>query len=148
MAQDLVAQNTITGGAVVDEYLQTNKPGIFSCGNVLHVHDIVDNVTKEAERAGENCAKYIKGQLDFSTPLSVKNGTGVRYVNPQTYYKGDGILNVNFRVSNIYENVNIVIKNKDKEIRKIQKRILLPAEMETVVIAKRDLSGEVEISIE
>ena len=148
LAQELVQPNNITGGAIVDEYLQTSKLGIFSCGNVLHVHDIVDNVTKESERAGENCAKFVKGELNISNPLSIKNGPGVRYVNPQTYYKGDGILNVNFRVSNIFENANIVIKNNGKELRKIQKRILLPAEMETVVIAKKDLTGEVEISIE
>lgn len=143
-----VVQNEITGGAFVDEYLQTNLKGIFSCGNVLHVHDIVDNVTKEAERAGENAAKYVLGELTPSKTSNLKNGYGIRYVSPQSYYEGDGIVNVNFRVSKIFENAKIVVKNNGKEIRKIEKRILLPAEMETVVIAKKDLSGEVELFIE
>ena len=143
-----VVQNEITGGAFVDEYLQTNLKGIFSCGNVLHVHDIVDNVTKEAERAGENAAKYVLGELKPSKTSNLKNGYGIRYVSPQSYYEGDGIVNVNFRVSKIFENAKIVVKNNGKEIRKIEKRILLPAEMETVVIAKKDLSGEVELFIE
>lgn len=143
-----VKPNNITGGAFVDEYLQTNLPGIFSCGNVLHVHDIVDNVTKEAERAGENSAKYVLNKLNFSTPNTIKNGNGVRYVCPQTYYKDGTILNVNFRSTKIFENAKIVIKSSGKEIRKIEKRIILPAEMETVVLAKKDLNGEVEISIE
>lgn len=143
-----VVQNEITGGAFVDEYLQTNLKGIFSCGNVLHVHDIVDNVTKEAERAGENAAKYVLGELTHSKASNLKNGYGIRYVSPQSYYEGDGIVNVNFRVSKIFENAKIVVKNNGKEIRKIEKRILLPAEMETVVLAKKDLSGEVELFIE
>ena len=143
-----VVQNEITGGAFVDEYLQTNLKGIFSCGNVLHVHDIVDNVTKEAERAGENAAKYVLGELTPSKTSNLKNGYGIRYVSPQSYYEGDGIVNVNFRVSKIFENAKIVVKNNGKEIRKIEKRILLPAEMETVVLAKKDLSGEVELFIE
>ncbi len=143
-----VVQNEITGGAFVDEYLQTNLKGIFSCGNVLHVHDIVDNVTKEAERAGENAAKYVLGELKPSKASNLKNGYGIRYVSPQNYYEGDGIVNVNFRVSKIFENAKIVVKNNGKEIRKIEKRILLPAEMETVILAKKDLSGEVELFIE
>lgn len=143
-----VVQNEITGGAFVDEYLQTNLKGIFSCGNVLHVHDIVDNVTKEAERAGENAAKYVLEELTHSKTSNLKNGYGIRYVSPQSYYEGDGIVNVNFRVSKIFENAKIVVKNNGKEIRKIEKRILLPAEMETVVLAKKDLSGEVELFIE
>lgn len=143
-----VKNNDVTGGATVDEYLQTSLPGIFSCGNVLHVHDIVDNVTKEAERAGENSAKYVFNSLSFNSPAPLKNGNGVRYVSPQTYYQGGNILNVNFRSTKIFENAKIVVKSNGKEIRKIEKRIILPAEMETIVLAKKDLTGEVEISIE
>lgn len=143
-----VKQNNITNGALVDEYLQTNLKGVFSCGNVLHVHDIVDNVTKEAERAGENACKYVMSSLNTNLPLSIKNGFGVRYTSPQTFYRGDGILTVNFRVSNIFENAKIIIKSNNKEIRKIEKRILLPAEMETVIIAKKDIDKDIEILIE
>lgn len=143
-----VNQNPITNGALVDEHLQTNLKGVFSCGNVLHVHDIVDNVTKEAERAGENACKYIMSSLNTSCPFFIKNGFGVRYTSPQKFYKGDGILTINFRVSNIFENATIVVKTNSKEIRRIEKRILLPAEMETVIIAKKDIEEDIEILIE
>lgn len=143
-----VKQNTITNGALVDEHLQTNLEGVFSCGNVLHVHDIVDNVTKEAERAGENACKYVISSLNTISPFSIKNGFGVRYTSPQKFYKGDGILTINFRVSNIFENATIVVKTNNKEIRRVEKRILLPAEMETVIIAKKDISEDIEIFIE
>lgn len=143
-----VEQNNVTGGAKVDEYLQTSKAGIFSCGNVLHVHDIVDNVSKEAERAGENCAKFVLGQLKTDNRHNLKNGFGLRYVNPSYYYEGEGILNVNFRVSNIFKNVDIVVKQGQKEIRRIYKKVLLPAEMETIILAKKDLTDDIEIVIE
>jgi len=143
-----VAQNQTTGGAIVDEYLQTNLKGIFSCGNVLHVHDIVDNVTKEAERAGENSAKYVKNELNFNNPAPIENGFGVRYVNPQTYYETDEILNVNFRSTSIFENTKIIVKNNNKIIREIEKKIILPAEMETVIINKKGLTGKITIEIE
>ena len=143
-----ITQNVSTGGAQVDEYLQTSLPGLFSCGNVLHVHDIVDNVSKEAERCGENAAKFVKGSLNLNSPLKITNGNGVRYVNPSTFYKGDGILNINFRVNKIFENAKIVLKSKNKIIREISKNILLPAEMETVIVSKKDLSNDLSVEIE
>lgn len=140
-------QNTTTGGAEVDEYLQTSLPGLFSCGNVLHVHDIVDNVTKEAERCGENAANFVKGFLNIANKHNIKNLNGVRYTNPSTFYEGEGILNINFRVSNIFENAKIVIKSKNKIIREITKNILLPAEMETVIVSKKDITDDILVEI-
>ncbi len=140
-------QNPLTNGCVVDEYLQTSTSGIFSCGNGLHVHDIVDNVTRESERAGENCAKYVLGQLNTTTPHSVYFGDGLRYVNPSVFYEGDEILTINFRSSKIYKNADIIVKSKDKEIRKINKKIILPAEMESVIISKKDIVGDLIVTI-
>lgn len=142
-----VTSNNLTGGAQVDEYLQTNLRGVFSCGNVLHVHDIVDNVTREAERAGESCSKYLDNLLNFSNPHDIKALQGVRYANPTKFYEGDGVLNVNFRVASVFENAKIVVKSGGKIIREISKNILLPAEMETVVIAKKDIKDNIEIEI-
>ena len=142
-----VKSNNLTGGALVDEYLQTNLRGVFSCGNVLHVHDIVDNVTREAERAGESCSKYLDNLLNFSNPHDIKALQGVRYANPTKFYEGDGVLNINFRVANVFENAKIVVKSGGKIIREISKNILLPAEMETVVIAKKDIKDNIEIEI-
>jgi pyruvate/2-oxoglutarate dehydrogenase complex dihydrolipoamide dehydrogenase (E3) component len=138
----------VTGGAVVDETLQTSKKGIFSCGNVLHVHDIVDNVTMESEIAGKNASLYAKGELNFKGSVNVKNGNGVRYVMPRKIYKGKGIASLSFRVSKIFENANVVVKCGETEILNKERRILLPAEMETIVIDKSRVTGEIEVSIE
>ena len=149
LAQDYgIAQNQITGGSVVDEYLQTSAQGIFQCGNSLHVHDIVDNVSKEAERAGENCAQYVNNLLSNTKKHSIINKNGLRYINPSFYYEGDGILTLNFRSSGIYKNVNIVVKSDGKEVRRIYKKIILPAEMETVIVAKNNLKSDIEIYLE
>ena len=142
-----VKTNNITGGAQVDEYLQTNLPGVFSCGNVLHVHDIVDNVTRESERAGEFCNKYLDNNLTLASPHHIKAMQGVRYVNPIKFYEDDQILNINFRVANVYNKAKIVVKSDGKIIREISKDILLPAEMETVVISKKDIKNDIEIEI-
>ena len=137
----------VTGGAVVDETLKTSKKGIFSCGNVLHVHDIVDNVTLESEVAGKNASLYAKGELNFKGAVNVKNGNGVRYVMPRKIYKGKGIASLSFRVGKIFENANVVVKCGENEILNKERRILLPAEMETIVIDKSRVTGEIEVSI-
>lgn len=139
LAKDFnIEQNKITNGAVVDEYLQTNIKGIFFCGNCLHVHDIVDNVTKEAEKAGENCSKFVLNQLQVTQKQKIICGNGLRYVNPSYFYNDKGVLSINFRVNNIYKNADIVVL-QDKELRRINKKILLPAEMETVILSKENI---------
>ncbi len=140
--------NFITGGAKVDEYLMTDKVGVFSCGNVLHVHDIVDNVSKESERAGENAGKYVKGQLKLDNPHDIEFGTGLRYINPTKFYESDGILTLNFRSSAIFKNCDIVVTCGDKEIRRVPKKVILPAEMETVILSKTGLKANIKVYIE
>lgn len=143
-----IKTNAITGGAEVDEFLQTSYEGVFSCGNVLHVHDIVDNVSKEAERAGENACKYVYNKLGLGKKIEIKNGFGVRYVNPSFYYYSkEGILTLNFRSSKIFKNATIVAKNGDEVIKTLDKKVILPAEMETVVLAKNTLSKTLTIEI-
>ncbi len=143
-----VEQNKITGGAKVDEYLMTNKYGVFSCGNVLHVHDIVDNVSKESERAGKNAGRYVKGLLNFKKAHNIEFGYGLRYVNPSLYYEGNGILTINFRSSAIFKNCDIVATCNGKEIRRLAKKVILPAEMESVIISKSELTDDIKIFIE
>ena len=99
-----IKPNTVTSGAEVDEFLQTSFDGIFSCGNALHVHDIVDKVSTEAEEAAENAAKFAKNILTKSTPISIEAGDGIRYVNPSSYYEGEGILTLKFRSNGIFKN--------------------------------------------
>jgi thioredoxin reductase len=74
--------DSVTGGAIVDEHLETSVPGIFSCGNVLHVHDVVDFVTLEAERAGKSAAEYILGKPLRAERIRIEAGNGIRYVIP------------------------------------------------------------------
>lgn len=78
-----IALSALTRGAEVDQYRQTDVPGIFACGNVLHVNDLVDNVTRESEIAGRSAALYVQGKLPRSKTISVIPGEGVRYVCPQ-----------------------------------------------------------------
>ena len=78
-----VLMDRITGGALVDENRQTQREGIFACGNVLHVHDLVDYVSDEAEIAGRAAAEYVKGKLESGGTVKVRAGNGVRYVLPQ-----------------------------------------------------------------
>ena len=78
-----VKLGSVTGGPIVDENLETSMPGIFACGNVLHVHDVVDFVTLESERAGKSAAEYIRGNLRKVDRIRIEVGTGIRYVLPQ-----------------------------------------------------------------
>ena len=148
MLYDLgIKVDKVTGGAVVDETLQTSKKGIFSCGNVLHVHDIVDNVTMEAEIAGKNASLYAKGELNLKRPVEVSNGNGVRYVMPRKLYKGKGIASISFRVGKIFENARVVVKCGEEEILNKERRIMLPAEMETIIIDKSRVEGDIEVLV-
>ncbi len=144
-----IKPNNVTGGAIVDEFLQTSNDGVFSCGNVLHVHDIVDNVTREAERAGKNAALFAKNLLIKHRKHEIRAGNGVRYVNPCFFYeKEPEFININFRVSKIFNNAKIVVKCGNDVIKTLEKKIILPAEMETVVIPKKGLNNSISVEIE
>lgn len=137
----------VTGGAVVDEYLQTNKKGIFSCGNVLHVHDIVDNVSLEAENAGLNAGKFAKGELVIGEPYEIKCGNGVRYTVPKTLFGGKGICYIRFRVGKIFKDAKIVVTCDGKEILCKDRPIMLPAEMETIIIDKSRVTADITVAV-
>ena len=126
----------ITGGAQVDETMQTSLPGVFACGNVLHVHDLVDFVTKEAYRAGASAAKYVtEGAAATSAVLTTEGKNGVRYVMPQKL-NADGALTTDttlfFRVDNIYRDKFVTLSVDGVEIFRNKKRFLEPGQMETV----------------
>ena len=139
--------DNITGGAIVDEFLQTNKEGIFACGNVLHVHDIVDNVTVEAETCGTNAGKYAKEKLTINDSVAIKCGYGVRYTVPKTLFVGKGICYIRFRVSKVFENTKLMVKCGDEIIACKDKPIMLPAEMETLVLDKSKVNGDITIEV-
>lgn len=137
-----VKLSNITGGPIVNESFQTNVEGIFACGNVLHVHDLVDYVTTESYAAAENAVRYIQG-YDFKKEniIEIEAMEGVRYTVPK-YIEPSNVdknLVLRFRVSDVYKNSYISIYFDDvREIHK-KKRILTPGEMETVILTKEIL---------
>lgn len=138
-----------TKGPLVDEYLMTNVKGIFACGNSLHVHDLVDFVTNEGAICGKSVAKYLKGNLDTNNIININNGKGISYVLPKTMYlNNDLTFKLNFRVNKPYKDVELIIKQNNKIIKKIKKAYLIPAEMESVIILKKDVTSFDDIIIE
>ncbi|MCD8509769.1 MAG: NAD(P)/FAD-dependent oxidoreductase [Bacillus sp. (in: Bacteria)] len=140
----------LTGGPVVNESMETSISGVFACGNVVHVHDLVDWVTEESRRAGKYAALYILNELvTSSSPVTTKGERGVRYIVPQKVQKENVLdkLTLMFRVDNVYENVRIVVKCNGKKIKSIKKRHLAPAEMESVQLKAVDLARVVGDSL-
>ena len=121
-----------TQGAVVDDNLQTSKEGIFACGNVLHVHDLVDFVSAESFRAGKAAAAYVQGKKRQGRFVEMKDGNGVRGVVPQRLMIPEGEtepVQVMFRPAAVYENATVVLTAGGKEIMRQRKRIFTPGEM-------------------
>lgn len=133
-----VKLSRVTGGPEVDESMQTSIPGIFTCGNVLHVHDLVDNVTTESYTAGRNAADYINGIHHVGKGIEVFATDGVRYTVPKTINPeniGDGI-DVRFRVGEVFKNAYISVYFDDAREMHLKKKILTPGEMESVKLTK------------
>lgn len=138
-----VILNDTTNGPIVSDKLETNIPGIFACGNVLHVHDLVDNVTKEAEFAGKNAALFAQnGKID-SLKITVKTGNEIRYTVPNCIYKDDDIGKVNmfFRVKRPIVNGRLILKSGDKVIFEGKNTNFKPNKMENIRISKNLLNN-------
>lgn len=129
-----VKLSPVTGGALVDEGMGTTIEGIFACGNVLHVHDLVDNVTKESYVAGKAAAQYLKGQRNASASIEVETGEGVRYTVPKKIHpeQVEDAIDIYFRVNNIYRDYYVTVYFDDTKVFHKKKRILTPGEMEAV----------------
>lgn len=126
-----------TRGPIVNESMETEMEGIFACGNVLHVHDVVDYVTQESRRAGESAAKYIKNQLNSSGRcIQTKAGEGIGYIVPQKVRVDnlEGPIEFFMRVRDKYQESKLVIKLDGIAIREVKKKYLIPSEMERLII--------------
>lgn len=132
---------------MVNEYRECS-PGVFACGNVLQVHDLVDNVTSESMTAGRYAGLNALGTLNRSEPHSISEGKGVRYTVPSSYYSGDGELEIFFRVLDKHRNADIVVKSSTKEIKRQKTIALNPGEMTSIKISKVDLREDIVVSIE
>lgn len=137
-----VELNPVTSGPVVNESLETNVEGVFACGNVLHVHDLVDYVSGEAKMAGENAAAYVKEILPKAgTEIPLKGENGVRYTVPCTVDK-DRMAEkqtVRFRVGNVYRDSYLCVYYNDKCISRVKKKVMAPGEMEQITLVKSKL---------
>lgn len=132
----------ITSGAVVNQDRQTNREGIFACGNVLHVHDLVDFVSDEAEIAGKSAAEYIKNGIGNTESIELETDGKIRYTVPQCITAKKDVT-VYFRVSDVFKNVKINVFSGDTLLMSKRKQKVAPGEMENIVI-KREMLDNVK----
>ncbi|MBQ4644477.1 MAG: FAD-dependent oxidoreductase [Clostridia bacterium] len=127
--------DNITNGPRVDEYRETEHAGVFACGNVLQVHDLVDYVTEESQIAGLGAAKFIKGEKVTGECVYTKGINGVRYIVPQRINRDtDSDVKLYFRVGAVFNNAKIIVECDGKEILSKKKVKLCPGEMEYVTL--------------
>ncbi|MBQ7713105.1 MAG: FAD-dependent oxidoreductase [Clostridia bacterium] len=143
-----VEMSRVTSGAVVDEYRQTSVPGIFSAGNVLHVHDLVDNVSEEARIAGAAAADYAQGALSAGETLSVTAADGVRYALPQRVHAGEGTVRLYFRVDKVYRGRTVVVTSGGEVIKRKKTLVMAPGEMQYIEVDRALFKGDVSVRTE
>lgn len=143
-----------TNGPVVYENMETSAEGIFASGNVVHVHDLVDFVTAESERAGRSAANFaMQGNPEVGRCIEVKNGNAVNYTVPQKIRMNnvDKFVEVMFRVNNVYKDMEIRVMRGNQKLAGFKREHMAPGEMEKIVIPKMLLEkadGELIISVE
>jgi pyruvate/2-oxoglutarate dehydrogenase complex dihydrolipoamide dehydrogenase (E3) component len=141
-----IALDPITGGAVVNESRETSMEGVFACGNVLHVHDLVDYVSEESAVAGKNASEYIKNgakKAELVGTVKIEKGNGVRYTVPQKIdvTGNNDEVKVYFRVGKIFEGATLRVTMNGEQISSAKKRKMAPGEMEFVKIKKSVLDA-------
>ncbi len=146
-----ITMDRITGGAVTDQSRQTSIPGVFACGNVLHVHDLVDYVSEEAEIAGCAAADYLANKQSERVDITLQPVGGVRYTVPQKITSAQDTT-VYFRVADVFRDKRVVVKCGDRVISNKKKIKLAPGEMETVKLTAQVLAelaeGTITIGLE
>lgn len=138
-----------TKGALVDEHFQTSIPHIYACGNALHVHDLVDFVSMEAQLAGRFASSDLQ-QLNEDTMVEVSYDENIAYVVPQRIHQTlhEETITLSFRVKKPFQHVEIVIHNQNGILKKIKKQVMLPAEMERIKIASKSIAGSTFVKVQ
>lgn len=160
----LIPENELTSGAhitldprtkgpVVFENMETSAPGVFACGNVVHVHDLVDFVTAESQRAGAAAARYALGQANDGPAVEITNGEGVGYTVPQKVRPAavDKKLEIFFRVRRVYGNSAVVVESGGEPLARFKREHLAPGEMEHITLPAALLAkakGALEVAVE
>lgn len=145
--------DNVTNGPFVDHMMQTGVPGIFACGNVVHVNDLVDNVSKESEVAGKYAAMYAKGMLKHGKSIDAVPGSNVRYLAPHKVAAANVMENVSFyfRVLSPTENVTVIARINGDEVYRKKRKFVNPGEIECVEIKEEILkkyeSGELTVEV-
>lgn len=146
--------DTRTKGPFVNEMMETGIEGVFACGNVVHVHDLVDFVSEEGERAGKNAAEYVLGRRLVNLKyINVENGNGITYTVPQRVEINSipKDIDIFMRVNNVYRNRRIVVKSNDKEIAGFNRKYLTPGEMQRVTVPSnvlKEIKGDIIIALQ
>ena len=144
-----VELSPITRGPVVNESLETSVPGVFACGNVLHVHDLVDYVSEEAAAAGTSAASFVKnGDVESGRIIDLVAANGVRYTVP-THVSPERMgdkLTVRFRVGNVYRDHFVSVYLGDERVQHRKKRVMAPGEMEQVTLKRDDLLARPDVT--
>lgn len=157
-----IALNPATSGPIVNESLETNIAGVFACGNVLHVHDLVDYVSEEAENAGRHAAAYIQNRGNDADSnkkeqqdIAIKCIGGVRYTVPSmiriAHMQEEQV--IRFRVGKVYRDVFLTVRFDDTVVMRLNKRIMAPGEMEQIKLKRGKIEefgevGEITLGIE
>ena len=141
----------VTNGALVDENCQTGIPGIFACGNVLQVHDLVDYVSEDAERAGKGAVKFVESRMDGEAAVKTQPGNGVRYVLPQVINRRDEDVSLFLRVTRPFGKVKFTVTDGEKVLAVAKRLKAAPGEMEKITVkaeALKDAAGPICVSLE
>ncbi len=147
-----VILDTKTSGPIVNNSMCTNIDGVFACGNVVHVHDLVDFVTKESRIAGKNAALYSLNKLEKNPTVNTIANEGISYIVPQSIDTNcNEDINLFMRVRNIYKNKKLVVKNGENVILEKKRRHMIPSEMENIKINKellKNITGDISVCVE
>ncbi len=148
-----IEMDSRTNGSVVFENMEISVNGIFACGNVVHVHDLVDFVTAESQKAGKAAADYVlNGEKSKDDYITLTNGNGIGYTVPQKIRKGAEEAEIFFRVRQIFKNSAILVMDGDNQLAKFKREHLAPGEMEKIKIPnalmKRIVSDKLTVSVE
>ena len=142
-----VPLDRVTNGATVDQDRQTEVEGIYACGNVLHVHDLVDFVSEEADIAGKSAAAYIHGEHAEAVDIPLHTDGKIRYTVPQRITAKKDVT-VFFRVADVYRNVTIKVKDGDRVIFSKKKPKVAPGEMESITLRPEQFAGATALDFE
>ena len=144
-----VELSPVTRGPVVNESLETSIPGVFACGNVLHVHDLVDYVSEEAANAGASAARFVQGAIDAGDGqrIPIVATDGVRYTVPSSVSvaRMPEALTVRFRVGNVFRDHYVSVYLGDERIQHRKKRVMAPGEMEQITLKRAELLAHPDI---